>query len=95
MHLIGRHLTITRRNANGSDVLLDIPRWSFHWQGGYQYVTPIQVANDDTLEIRCEYDNSNVNRLALGLSPNTTVTWGEGTEDEMCLASVMMVDRLR
>lgn len=94
MHMIGRRLTITRTNASGSQVLLDIPRWSFHWQGGYQFVTPIEVANTDTLQIRCEYDNSNMNRLALGLQPNTTVTWGEGTTDEMCLASVALVDRL-
>jgi hypothetical protein len=94
MHMIGRRITITRTNASGSQVLLDIPRWSFHWQGTYQYVTPIAVANTDTLEIRCEYDNSNTNRLALGLAPNTPVTWGEGTTDEMCLASVALLDRL-
>ncbi len=94
MHMIGRRLTITRTNASGDTVLLDIPSWSFHWQGQYEYVTPIALANTDTLTIRCEYDNSNEHRLALGLSPNTPVTWGEGTQDEMCLAALQMVDRL-
>jgi hypothetical protein len=94
MHMIGRRLTITRTNATGDAVLLDIPSWSFHWQGQYEYVTPIALANTDTLTIRCEYDNSNEHRLALGLAPNTPVTWGEGTQDEMCLASIQMVDRL-
>jgi hypothetical protein len=94
MHVIGRRITVTRTNASGDTVLLDIPKWSFHWQGQYQFVTPIRVDNTDTLTIRCEYDNSNVNRLALGLTPNTPVTWGEGTQDEMCLAAVQFVDRL-
>lgn len=90
MHLVGRRITVTR---NG-ETLLDIPRWSFHWQGQYQYVEPIKVANTDTITIRCEYDNSNTNRLALGLTPNMTVSWGEGTQDEMCLAQLQMVERL-
>ena len=94
MHMIGRRITITRTNAISSTVLLDIPAWSFHWQGSYQFLTPIEVDNTDTLTIRCEYDNSNVNRLALGLAPNVAVTWGEGSQDEMCLASIQMVDRL-
>ena len=94
MHLIGHRITITRTNASGETVLLDIPAWSFHWQGQYEYAAPIQVANTDTLTIRCEYDNSNQHRLALGLDPNVTVTWGEGTRDEMCLAGLQMVDRL-
>jgi hypothetical protein len=90
MHQIGRRISIT----SGTRTLLDIPRWSFHWQGTYQYVDPIEIANTDSLTIRCEYDNSNQNRLALGLAPNTPVAWGEGTEDEMCLASLQMVEQL-
>ena len=94
MHMIGKRITLTRTSATGSTVLLDVPAWSFHWQGQYELATPIQVANTDTLTIRCEYDNSNVHRLALGLTANMPVTWGEGTQDEMCLASLQMVDRL-
>jgi hypothetical protein len=94
MHLIGRSIKITRTDASGETVLLDIPAWSFHWQGQYQYKAPIEIANSDTITLRCEYDNSNEHRLALGLTPNTAVTWGEGTQDEMCLASVQLVDRL-
>jgi mono/diheme cytochrome c family protein len=94
MHMIGRRITITRTNASGDTVLLDVPSWSFHWQGQYEYRAPIAVANTDTLTIRCEYDNSNEHRLELGLDPNVPVTWGEGTQDEMCLASIQMVDRL-
>jgi len=94
MHLIGHRVTITRSNAAGTDTLLDIPAWSFHWQGQYQYVTPIPLANTDTLTLRCEYDNSDQNRLALGLTPGVTVTWGEGTQDEMCIGALQMVEQL-
>jgi hypothetical protein len=37
----------------------------------------------DTLEIQCTYDNPGT----------TTVTWGEGTTDEMCLGSLQVVDQ--
>jgi Copper type II ascorbate-dependent monooxygenase, C-terminal domain len=94
MHMIGKRIVISRANAAGSTTLLDIPAWSFHWQGQYQFATPIEVANGDTLTIRCEHDNSNQNRLMLGLPPSMPVTWGEGSLDEMCLASVQLVDRL-
>lgn len=94
MHMIGKRILLTRSNASGTTTLLDIPAWSFHWQGQYQFATPIELANTDTLTIRCEHDNSNQRRLTLGLPPSMPVTWGEGSLDEMCLGSVQMVDRL-
>ncbi len=94
MHMIGKRILISRSNASGTTTLLDIPAWSFHWQGQYQFAAPIEVANSDTLTIRCEHDNSNENRLRLGLPPSMPVQWGEGSLDEMCLASVQLVDRL-
>lgn len=94
MHLIGTRIAITRTTAAGTSTILDIPAWSFHWQGQYELVTPIEVANSDTITIRCEYDNSNAHRLALGLPANMPVSWGEGTQDEMCLAQMLMVETL-
>jgi hypothetical protein len=94
MHLVGKKITVTRTNAAGTTTLLDIPDWNFHWQGEYTFAQPIEVANTDTLTIRCEYDNSTQNRLTKGLPPGVAVTWGEGTQDEMCLASLQIVDRL-
>jgi hypothetical protein len=94
MHLVARRITLTRSNASGATTILDIPAWDFHWQGDYQLATPIEVDNTDTLTIRCEYDNSAQHRLAKGLTPGVAVRWGEGTQDEMCLASLDVVDRL-
>ncbi|HEY0194449.1 MAG TPA: c-type cytochrome [Kofleriaceae bacterium] len=95
MHLVGKRIAITRTTAAGAtDTLLDIPDWSFHWQGQYTFATPIELANTDTVTIRCEHDNSDQNRLAKGLPPGMAVTWGEGTTDEMCLAQLQIVDHL-
>jgi hypothetical protein len=44
----------------------------------------IKVVPTDTITIRCTYDNPG----------STTLTWGEGTADEMCLAQVQVVDQL-
>ncbi len=63
-------------------LLLDIPRWDFHWQDGYEFVEPVRIKRGDTLRITCAWDN------ALSESPRYVV-WGEGTADEMCFATLM------
>ena len=58
-------------NAGTADerILLDIPRWDFHWQGQWLYQEPIAVRASDTLTIDCTYDNSEEHRAAVGLDP--------------------------
>lgn len=80
MHLKGTRLQILRND----ETLLDIPRWDFHWQGGYQLVNPVRLLPTDTLTIKCTYDNPT----------DQLVTWGEGTTDEMCFAPIQVVDQL-
>jgi len=55
--------------------LIDVPKWDFHWQSSYQYVTPKTLQSNDEVELSCTWDNP-------GMS---TVTSGEGTADEMCV----------
>jgi hypothetical protein len=94
MHTLGTRITIERRNAQGMTVLLDIPHWHFHWQGSYQLAQPISVRADDQLTVRCVYDNTAERRAHEGLStPVVDVRWGEGTEDEMCIGYLTVVDR--
>lgn len=94
MHMLGTHLTVERRNAAGSTVLLDIPHWDFHWQGSYQLAQPIAIRGDDMLTIRCTYDNTAARRAEEGMTtPVVDVGWGEGTSDEMCLGYLTVVDR--
>ena len=93
-HLLATQMTTSLTRDAETSVLLDIPRWDFHWQGGYTYTTPIQVFNDDLLSIQCVYDNSDAHRASVGLGPSVPVTFGEGTADEMCLGGFTVVDEL-
>ena len=57
-----------------------MPRWDFNWQQGYFYDTgPLAASGGDTLRISCTYDTT---------ARTATTTFGEGTNDEMCLAFV-------
>jgi hypothetical protein len=77
MHLHGKSISVGIRRGGAETLLVDIPRWDFHWQGGYQFVTPEPIRTGDVVELRCVFDN---------VAGTVPLTWGEGTEDEMCLA---------
>jgi hypothetical protein len=92
MHYLGTSIKLefNPQNPKRRQVLLEIPRWDFHWQGFYWLEQPMQVRLGDTFRITCEFDNSPENQPWLDgkqRAPRYTV-WGEGTEEEMCLAYV-------
>lgn len=79
MHRRGVSQRLERVKANGEvECLLDIPRWDFNWQRTYWYANPINIEMTDTLRITCTFDTNGATE---------PITWGEGTNDEMCLAS--------
>jgi mono/diheme cytochrome c family protein len=78
MHLHGTEIEVSvQRAGGGSTCAVDIPHWSFHWQGFYYYKQPIVVAGGDVVHLSCGFDNT---------TGTTALTWGEKTSDEMCLA---------
>lgn len=79
MHTLGRTLRVElERPGQPSSCMLDIPRWDFEWQQFFNYADgPVTAVGGDTIRITCGYDTS---------QRNETVTWGEGTLDEMCLS---------
>lgn len=83
MHLRGKSIRI-ESNPGESDgqVILDIPDWDFHWQGGYILQEPMLLKRGDTVRITCVWDNTWGENLRY-------IFWGEGTEDEMCLGAVI------
>ena len=85
MHTLGTRITTKIESGR---VLVDIPRWQFHWQQYYQFKEPVQAGFADTLIVECEYDNSAANQPVVNgqRQPPREVTWGEGTRDEMCLS---------
>ncbi|MCY1018641.1 hypothetical protein [Pyxidicoccus sp. MSG2] len=73
MHTLGRRIVLQRE----AGTLIDIPAWDFHWQQMYFYEEPVEFRSARSrLQLSCIWDNP---------TPRT-VRWGEGTQDEMCLA---------
>ncbi|MBZ9752865.1 hypothetical protein K7W42_18655 [Deinococcus sp. HMF7604] len=65
-------------------VLLDISRWDFHWQGVYWYEAPIALKKGDVLRVSCTWDNTRDTQPKY-------IVWGEGSQDEMCLAGLTVM----
>jgi len=73
--------------------LVVIKDWDFNWQETYQYRTPIRLPKGTRYELVACYDNSEMNPRNPNRPPKT-VTWGEQTTDEMCIAFVAFtIDR--
>jgi hypothetical protein len=90
MHQLGRRQRSELRHADGSvTCLLDIPDWDFHWQGGYTLTTPVTFRRTDRIQLGCTWDNTTANQPIIDgkVREPVDVTWGEGTNDEMCLSS--------
>ena len=86
MHELGRGFRLELNPESEAPLLLlDIPRWDFHWQDQYYFVEPLRVARGDVLRMTCVWDNS------LSDEPRYVV-WGEGTSDEMCFGSVLALE---
>jgi hypothetical protein len=88
MHLLGTRITTWLNDQ----LILDLPRWNFHWQGAYQFVTPYNATGTDLFKLECHYDNSAANQPRIDgvQQPPQDVTWGEGTRDEMCLNYLLL-----
>jgi hypothetical protein len=86
MHLRGKAARYEALTADGTQVLLDIPRYDFNWQLLYRLAEPLTLRRDDTIRFTCWFDNSTNNPA--NPDPNKTVHWGPQTEDEMHLGYV-------
>jgi hypothetical protein len=87
MHLLGASIRLELNPGTPrARVLLDIPRWDFHWQGAYALSSPIEARPGDVVRVTCRYDVRQRHHGSHG-APTTPryVLWGEGTTDEMCL----------
>ncbi len=82
MHELGRSFRLELNPGREDALLLDIPRWDFHWQDSYYFVEPVAISRGDVLRMTCLWDNT------LSDDPRYVV-WGEGTSDEMCFGSIL------
>ena len=65
----------------GEQCLADVPRYDFGYQQFFFYQDPIVVppGPGGTFTISCTYDTR---------GETQTTHWGEGTNDEMCIAAL-------
>jgi hypothetical protein len=87
MHLLGTRIELEKIHRGARESLILIDKWDFNWQGPYTYEKAVSMPAGSTARLKCTYDNS-VNNPRNPSNPLKDVKWGEGTEDEMCLAFV-------
>ena len=92
MHLRGQSIRIDALGSPNdgetkepASCLLDVPRWDFHHQEGYWLEKAVRVGK---AAVTCRWDNrSSSQPVANGKrKASHELRWGEGTDDEMCLA---------
>jgi thiol-disulfide isomerase/thioredoxin len=85
MHLLGKEMKCWAELQDGSKLpLVHIPRWNFNWQDEYFYRKPFTLKRGTKLLLEAEFDNSEANPFNPSRPPKK-ITWGEGTNDEMCV----------
>jgi polyisoprenoid-binding protein YceI len=59
MHTLGKSFQlILNPGTDKEQILLEIPHWSFSWQGTYTVENPVRLKRGDTLRVICRWDNS-------------------------------------
>jgi mono/diheme cytochrome c family protein len=94
MHLLGSAIRLELNPGTPrAKVLLDIPRWDFHWQNAYTLAQSVKAVPGDVVRVTCRHDVSKRHHGGHGVPPTPRyVLWGEGTTDEMCLG-ILQVTR--
>ncbi len=87
MHLRGRSAHIEALGqGDPAKCLLDVPQWDFHHQEAYWLDEGVRVQR---AALTCKWDNREASQ-PIGNNgkrrPVKELRWGEGTDDEMCLA---------
>jgi mono/diheme cytochrome c family protein len=91
MHLLGRDMKVTATLPDGTvQPLLYVDDWDFNWQETYQYRQLVPLPRGTRIDLVAHFDNSDRNPHNPNHPPQT-VTWGEQTTDEMCIAFLELV----
>lgn len=77
LHTRGQSMQVEIGVGADHQCLLDVPKWDFNWQGLYFYEEPLTVKSGAMARVTCTWDTTDA---------SGTTEWGDGTEDEMCLA---------
>jgi hypothetical protein len=86
MHEIGSTFRIiVNPDTPDERMLLHLAEWDFNWQGRFTLQEPFAVSATDVLRVECTWDRSQRTD-----DEPRYILWGEGTEDEMCITSVLI-----
>lgn len=87
MHLRGKAFKYELLMQNGKrETLLDVPRYDFNWQLRYELKEPRLLPEGSRIQVTGVFDNSKDNPA--NPNPNTTVRWGDQSEEEMLIGYV-------
>lgn len=84
MHVRGKDFLYTLVLPDGArKVLLNVPRYDFNWQLGYEFKEHIAIPKGSRIEVVAHYDNSPNNKA--NPDPDKVVIWGDQTWEEMLI----------
>ena len=82
MHYRGKAMEIKAFYPDGrSEVVLNVPRYSFAWQTIYSFERPLAIPKGTRFLVTGHFDNSEKNKY--NPDPTQAVRWGDPTYDEM------------
>jgi len=84
MHQRGVSVHAELIRGGATDCMTELPRWDFNWQLGYYYSTPFTASRGDRVRVTCTFDTT---------AEEEFVTWGETTNDEMCIVYFYVTGR--
>ncbi len=88
-HLRGTAARYTAFYPDGTnEILLDVPRYDYNWQTGYEYKEYKRMPAGTRLQWEINYDNSEAHAAKGGFDPSQAVRFGGPTTDEMDLGFI-------
>ncbi|MCW3098993.1 MAG: Peroxiredoxin [Chthonomonadaceae bacterium] len=87
MHLLGKEMKVWATLPDGTEKpLVWIKDWDFNWQATYYLKEPMALPKGTKVHLTAYFDNSSQNPRNPNKAHPRSVTWGESTTDEMCVA---------
>ena len=95
MHLRGKAMKFEAFYPDGrSEILIDVPNYSFSWQTVYYLKKPVSIPKGTKLVVTALFDNSLNNKY--NPDPKQTVRFGDPTYDDMMIGWISYtVDKQR
>ena len=90
-HYLGKDWDLFAITSEGDTInIIKIDEWDFNWQGDYTFDRMKKIPEGSVIHVYATYDNTVDNHFNPS-NPPQTVSWGEGTTDEMYLVGMTYV----